>query len=183
VTIALLRPRIGLFLALAAVAAAFALPQRATAAAAEIVDRGVVQSVTSGSIVLRALDGATVEIAVGPATILRVNGRRATLTEIRPGHVAAVFHEPAAPARLVRAIGTSRLRTADGRITRVGRLVLIVRAADGETLRVRLGLRTRIRWADGRPAGRRALRIGRDVRVTHVPGRVAELIVVMRTRA
>lgn len=180
--IAGLRPRIGLALAGVAAAAGFVLPQAATAAAAEIVDRGVVQSVTSGSIVLRALDGSTVEIAVGQGTILRLNGRRATLTEIRPGHVAAVFHEPSAPARLVRAIGTSRLRTDDGRITRVRRLVLTVRAGGGELLQVRLGLRTRIRWADGKPAGRLALRVGRAVRVTHVPGRVAELIVVMRPR-
>jgi hypothetical protein len=173
-------PRLQLGLALAGVAAvtAFALPQVATAGALEIVDRGVIQSITADSIALRALDGSTVQIPLGPSTTFRLNGAPATVAEIKPGHVASVFHEPSGTARLVRAFGTSKLRTDAGTITAVERPNIRIRTAAGETLTIRIGLRTRLRFASGRIAKPGALKVGREVRVTYVPGKVAELVIV-----
>ena len=42
------------------------------------VERGIVQSLDPTSVVLRALDGSDVTVALGPATRYRLNGRRVT---------------------------------------------------------------------------------------------------------
>ncbi len=52
-------------------------------AAGRVVERGIVQSVGPATVVLRALDGSEVTVAVGPATRVRLNGRAATLAMVR----------------------------------------------------------------------------------------------------
>ena len=81
---------------LAVAAAVVALVAPAVGTAANIgltTDRGVVQSVGPGQIVLRSLDGSIVSFAVSSRTRVKVNGVRAALRDIgtraRPlGHSA-----------------------------------------------------------------------------------------------
>lgn len=157
-----------------------AAPPEAVAAAREDVNRGVVQEVSPTAITLRALDGSSLTITIGPGTMIRVNGRAASLSTVRPGFVATAFHDGAAPARLVRAVGTLAREVAQGTVVRRANGVLTVRTDAGTVLEVRLGARTAIRRTNGVPARRGALRPGRWVRITYVPGRVADLVVVGR---
>lgn len=151
----------------------------ARAAAGETVDRGVVQSVSDGALALRRLDGTTVTVTVGPATTVRVNGRKASLAAIAPGFVAQAFHAGSAPARLVRAVGTVSLRTEEGTVVAAGLRLLTLRTAAGGTVAIALGPGTVVQRPNGRQAARRALRPGMTVRATYAPGRAAELVVIL----
>jgi hypothetical protein len=144
--------------------AALAFTGPAVAAPSElVVDRGVVQSVTTSGIVLRELDGSVVSLVVGPATRVRLNGLPATLADVRPGFVAGVVHDGTAPAILVRAFG--RLVDRGAIVSTAGRQ-LTIRADSGQTLTFRVGARTLIFWR-GLQATRAALRPGRLAIVTH----------------
>ncbi len=140
------------------------------------VDRGIVQSVSPGRIVLRELDGNTASLSVGAATRVRLNGLPATLADIRPGFVAAVVHDGDAPAVLVRAFGVRRL-VDRGTIVSFAARRLTISPPTGARLTFLVTLRTRITWR-GAPATRRALRPGRSAVVTHNPSGVALRIVV-----
>ena len=86
-----LRPFRSLVVAIAVLA--FALPAASTAARVDpTTDRGVVQSVGSDQIVLRALDGSVVSFAVSSATRVKLNGVQVSLADIQPGFVASVVH-------------------------------------------------------------------------------------------
>ena len=90
-------------LALLGVVAA-ALGAASTATAADrVVDRGIVQTVSSERLVLRALDGVDVEVRLGPLTRFRLNGGAAGVGDLRPGFVAEVVHYGTRPALRVRA--------------------------------------------------------------------------------
>jgi len=172
------RLAIAISIAAAALLAAF-LPAPATAAAVETVDQGVVQASSPSSLTLRRLDGTTVTVAIGPATIVRVNGRPSSIEAVLPGFVARAFHEGPAPARLVRAVGTLTLRDVEGVVVEVVPRLLTLRTPTGETVAVRMGKRTVVQRRNGLPAARRALRPGQAVRARFVPGRVAELVVIV----
>jgi len=141
-------------------------------------DRGVVQSVSPTSIVLRALGGSTVAIALGRRTRIRVNGLDATLGDLQPGLVAAVTHDGDSPARIVRAFGAVKI-VEKGSVESVDGATIVVRRLDGTTVAIELRETTRVRRF-GRPAGRRAIRPGRLVRVTYRPGSPALLVAVVR---
>src|SRR4029453_13859480 len=98
------------FVALAAVA--LAGPSVAEAAApvksAKAGTRqGIVQSVLPKAIVLRELDGGTVWVLVGPSTRVFVDGKRATLHDIRRGFVATATWTAGKPARVLQAFNLS----------------------------------------------------------------------------
>ena len=63
-------------LTICATALALAAPAAGLAAHTAALDRGVVQSVDSSQIVLRALDGSTVSFGLLPGTRVRVPGRQ-----------------------------------------------------------------------------------------------------------
>ena len=67
------------------------------------VDKGAIVSVSSSLIVLRQADGSTVSVSVGLQTSVVLNGVPASLSDLRPGYLAAVLHYGAQPAREVRA--------------------------------------------------------------------------------
>jgi hypothetical protein len=67
-------------------------------------DRGMIVSVAATLLVLRRADGATVSVSVGPQTSVILNDVPASLSELRPGYLAAVLHYGAQPAREVRAL-------------------------------------------------------------------------------
>lgn len=141
-------------------------------------DKGVVQSISSTSIVLRGLDGSTLTLALGPLTIVRLNGRDVGVDALRPGLVASVTHRGDRPARVVRAFGTVKV-VEQGTIESVSPLELVIRRADGTAAAIALDTGTKVRRF-GQPARRAALKPGRLVRVTSVPGSPARLVAVVR---
>jgi hypothetical protein len=170
-------------ISLVAIVSALALAGTATAATRTLtVDRGVVQSVSSTLIVLRELDGSTVALQVGARTRVLLNGQPATLTDIRPGFVAAVTHNGSAPARVVRAFGRVTPTVDSGVVVSVSRRVLVIRKPDGATLTFQVTARTKIRWR-GLPATIAAVRPGRLVQVTYTQGGAAIRIAVRAHRA
>jgi hypothetical protein len=96
-----------------------------------VLDRGVVQSVSSGQVVLRALDGRTITITVGPRTRVLLNSDPAPLSSIQPGYVAGALHDGSRPAVYVRAVGRAPLVVEKGQIVSVSSTSLVLRTATG----------------------------------------------------
>jgi hypothetical protein len=68
-------------------------------------ERGIVQTVTPRTLELRTLDGATLVVRTDTRTRVRVNKRRAALTDIGRGFVAVVHVDDRGVARDVQAFG------------------------------------------------------------------------------
>lgn len=144
-------------------------------------DQGVVQSVSPTAIVLRTLDGSMLTLAVGPSTRVRLNGGPAQLTDVQPGFVAAVVHNGARAAVVVRAFGRVALVTDRGRVTSLTASSIAVRTASGAILSISLDATTRFRRL-GLPVSRAAARPGALVAVVHPPNGVARVVRVLRRR-
>ncbi len=142
------------------------------------IDKGIVQSVSSSSIVLRGLDGSELTLALGPLTVVRLNGVGASVGDLRPGFVATVTHNGDRPARIVRAFGTLKV-VEQGTVESISRQAIVVRRADGTLVTIAVGSETKVRKF-GRPAPRSAVKAGRLVRVTFAPGSPAKLVAVVR---
>ena len=171
-----LRP---LRLLVAAIAAlALALPA-AGLARDRLSDRGVVQSVDSSQIVLRALDGNVASFAVSPATKVRLNGGHAALSEIHPGYVATVVHAGNAPALLIQAFGQPVQLTDRGVVTALTRSAITLRTVNGATVVVTVDSQTHVRFL-GVPVRRFLLRPGAFVAVTHGQDGPATLVNVLK---
>jgi hypothetical protein len=149
----------------------------AARAAAPTIDRGVVQSVSATEIVLRALDGSLVQLAVGPLTTVRLNGAPSHLAALRPGFVAEVTHRGDRPAGLVRAFGRVKVE-ARGVVTVLSVTTIEVRTAAG-TVTIPLTSTTRFR-RHGLPVKRAAAGPGALVTVVHDEGGPARVIRVLR---
>jgi hypothetical protein len=147
-----------------------------------VLDRGVVQSVSTTRIVLRELDGRTIEIVVGPLTRVLVNGGPAALLDVQPGFVAAVRHDGSAPARVIRAFGRLQQLVDRGVVVSMAPRRLVIRRVAGDMLSFRVTFRTRFRWR-GLAATAAAVRPGRVVDVSHTPGGVAVRVAVRKPRA
>lgn len=136
----------------ALLAAALAAPGLASAASRIERDRGVVQTVSDAEIVLRALDGTLVPLAIGPATKVKLNGRPSQLASLRPGFIAEVVHRGPSPAVLVRAFGVVRRVAVRGVVAALAPESIEILTAPGPVVSVPLSPRTRF------------LRAGRAVR-------------------
>ena len=62
------------------------------AAAAKVVDRGIVVGVRPPRLAIRELDGSRLKFAINPATTITLNGRRVRLRRLQRGDVATVEH-------------------------------------------------------------------------------------------
>ena len=144
-----------------AVAGLVAAPE--AIAADRVVERGIVQSVTPSTVVLRALDGVDVEVAIGPGTRIRLNGLPATLAAIRPGFVVETVRYGAQPAVRLRAFGRVEPVTERGRLVAVRETALVLRTGQGR-LRIPLTAATLVR-RQGRLVAARILRVGMQVEV------------------
>ena len=174
---------IRLLLAVAA-AAALALPAIGTAAATDVTtDRGIVESVGVGQIVLRSLDGSVEAFAIGPATRVKVNGVPASIADVKRGFVATVAHDGSAPALAVRAFGREDTVTDRGIVTALTREAITLRTPIGVEVTIPLDGATRFRFR-GFPAPRFLARQGAVVSVKHLPGGTARVVdVIKRARA
>ena len=141
------------------------------------VERGIVHSVDPSHVVQRALDGADVTVAVGPATRIRLNGQPTTLASILRGYVAEAVTAGNGPAIVIRAFGRIEQGVEIGRLVRIRPRALIVRS-DAGTVRIGLGARTRV-WRAGKVVGVRTLRPGMRVQVVRSPGGGARVVLVL----
>ena len=160
---------------------ALALPAASLAAASDrSTDRGVVQSVDSSQIVLRALDGEVMTFSIVPRTIVRLNGRRAPIADIRPGFVARVAHDARAHALVIAAIGVKVAATTDrGTVTSVSRTAVTLRLAGGGSVTLALDAGTRFTF-HGVPSRRLLVRPGAQVAVTHAADAPATVVNVLK---
>jgi hypothetical protein len=78
-----------------------------------IYDRGRVTSLTPSSLTLHERDGSVVTIQVAPAATVKVNGRFASLADIRPGATAQTRRVDGGPAVLVQATQPKKARVAE----------------------------------------------------------------------
>ena len=97
-----------------------------------VIDKGVVQSVGPSQVVLRALDGSTIPITIGPRTKVFLNDAPAPLSAIQPGFVAGALHDGSRPAVYIRAVGRVAVTVVDkGVIGSVGPGSLVLRTPSG----------------------------------------------------
>jgi len=160
----------------AAIAVCASLLAAVPAAAADRVERGIVQSLGPTTIVLRALDGSDVSVGLASTTRYRLNGRAASPGEILPGFVAEAVRGATGAAVVVRAFGAAG-RTEAGVLVRRGAGALVLRRASGERVRVALTARTAV-WRGGRRVARRALRPGLRLDVVLAPDGTARVVLV-----
>ena len=146
-------------------------------AAGRVVERGIVQSVAPAAIVLRALDGTEVTVAVGPETRVRLNGRAATLAMVRRGFVAEAV-TASGPALVIRAFGRAEEEAVVGRLVRVRPQVIVVRSGTGERLRIPITRATRA-WLGAATVGLRTLRGGMQVQIVRTPKGAARVVLVL----
>ena len=160
------------------VAACAALAAAAPAGAANgLVERGIVQSVGPSQLVLRALDGTEVTVAVGPATRVRLNGKAAVLAEIRRGFVAEAVTAGDGPALVIRAFGRVAQGAPVGELVRIGPRGLVLRRA-GARLLIGVTRRTQA-WRGSDRVALRALRPGMRIQVVRAPNGTARVVLVL----
>jgi hypothetical protein len=147
-------------------------------AADRVVERGIVQSVTPATVVLRALDGVDLEVAIDPGTRIRLNGLPATLADIRPGFVAETVRYGAKPAVRLRAFGRAEPVTERGRLMAVRETALVLRTGQGR-VRIPLTAATLVR-RQGRLVAARILRVGMQVEVKRADDGSAGVVRVLR---
>jgi hypothetical protein len=130
-----------------------------------VLDRGIVQSVSSNQLVLRALDGSTITITVGPKTKVSLNDAAAPLSAIQPGYVVGALHDGSRPAVYVRAVGRAVLVVDKGVIVSVSSTLLVLRTGAGPVT-ITVGPSTSVQL-NGRSASLADLRPGYAAEVSH----------------
>jgi hypothetical protein len=126
--------------------------QGAKSHGAQVTDQGLVQSVATGAVLLKALDGSTFSVPVGPQTRVLVDGRLAPLTDVKPGFAAIVKWQGGKAAQQLEAFDLSaksgeRLATVES----VSKTAVGVTGASGGTVTIHANVRTRV-FVDGKPA-------------------------------
>jgi hypothetical protein len=178
-----MRARLLLAAACAMLAAAAAAAAAAPAGAADrVVERGIVQSIGPTAVVLRALDGSDVAVPLGPATRFRLNGRLATVGDIRPGFVAEVVTAGSGPALVLRGFGDVGRPVVRGVLVRIAPRALLLRRQSGASMRIPIGARTSV-WRRGSRVRLRVLRPGMRVDVHLAASGVARVIAIRPTVA
>lgn len=148
-------------------------------AADRVVERGIVQSVAPAGVVLRALDGTEVTVSLAAETRYRLNGRPATIADIRPGFVAEVVTGGSGAAIVVRAFGLVERPVERGVIARAAPRGLVLRHVQGDTIRIPINDRTVV-WRGGVRVPLRALRRGMAVDVALTANGAARVILIRR---
>jgi hypothetical protein len=169
-----MRMRLLVLVAIASLAAA--LP---AVAADRVLERGIVQSVDPAGVVLRALDGTEITVPLVAETRYRLNGRPATIADLRPGFVAEVVMSASGAAIVVRAFGVVERPVEHGAIARLAARGLVLRRGQGDTIRIPINNRTVV-WRGGSRVALRTLRRGMAVDVALTANGAARVILVRR---
>jgi hypothetical protein len=144
----------------------------------ERTDQGVVQSVSGSTVVIRALDGSTLSVPVGPGTRVLVDGRLAAPDGIAPGDVAVVTWNGRTTQRF-EAFDLSPARNERLAVVKsVGPRRVVVSGSNGSPLTIRTNGHTRV-YLDGRPATLRSVHAGFTLVLGSAPAYgkpVAELV-------
>ena len=174
------RMKRALLVALVALAAAAPSPADAATRGLQL-DRGIVQSVSAGQIVLRGLDGSTIALAVGARTRFFLNGQPVGPGDIQPGFSAMVLHDGARPAPAVRAFGVKRaVRQIDkGIVVSVSPTLIVLRQLDGTLVSVTLDGQTQVILNDA-PASIADLRPGYLAAALHYGSEPARAVTARR---
>jgi hypothetical protein len=114
--------------------------------------QGVVQSLAGRTVVVRALDGSTVTVPVGPGTRVLVDGKLSALAAVKPGFVAIVKWQGGPWAQQLEAFDLSpssgeRLAV----VKSVSAKGVVVTGANGGTVTIHANVRTRV-FLDGKPS-------------------------------
>lgn len=120
--------------------------------------QGVVQSVSARAVVLKRLDGSSVRVPVSAQTRVLVDGKTALLGDVKPGFLVSASWKAGTPTTELQALSPH----AAAALTTVRSVLadaVVVTAADGTTVRIRVGAKTRV-FLDGRPATLRDIRPG-----------------------
>jgi len=72
-----------------------------------LIDRGVITSISSGTISLREADGRTVVVPVDPAARIQGPPRFSSVARLRPRLRVVLYHQANAPAQIVQVEGAS----------------------------------------------------------------------------
>ena len=130
------------------------------------VAEGIVQSVSAKAIVLRELDGSTVSVPVASSTHVFVDGKRASLGDVRAGFVASAAWKAGKSAPVLRAFDLSGQHAVSvGVVDSVSTSVLVVTRTGGTTVSIPINAKTRV-LVDGKPATLAAVKAGYTVVIT-----------------
>jgi hypothetical protein len=126
----------------------------------QVTEQGLVQSVSATAVLLKALDGSTSSIPVGPQTRVLVDGRFAPLGDVKPGFVAIVKWEGGKAAQQLEAFDLSaksgeRLATVES----VSKTAVTVNGASGGSVTIHANVRTRV-FLDGKPSTLKSVKSG-----------------------
>ena len=117
---------------------------------------GIVQSVGAKVVVVRELDGSSVDVPVAPSTRVFVDARRASLADVRPGFVASASWKAGKAAAQLQAFDPS---ASVALVVSVSPRAVVVANAAGSNVTIRVTPRTRV-LLDGTPASLRAVEAG-----------------------
>ena len=169
-----MRVRLLVLVAIASLAGA------ASAVAADrVLERGIVQSIEPARVVLRALDGTEITVPLAGDTRYRLNGRPATIADIRPGFVAEVITGGSGAAIVMRAFGLVERPVERGVIARLAARGLVLRRGQDDTIRIPINDRTVV-WRRGLRVTLATLRRGMAVDVALAANGAARVILVRR---
>ena len=136
-----------------------------------VTDRGIVQSAAADALVLRALDGSSLTVALDANTRVSVGDRGAGISDIQPGSVATVRHVSGGPALDVRVAlpPKPKLRTDRGVTGSVTNGGIVLRLGNGSTRTIALASSTRVQGPNGREISLSDLRAGLLIDVLYDP--------------
>jgi hypothetical protein len=130
---------------------------------------GIVQTVSGNAIVVRQLDGSTVNLTVTPGTHVFVDGKRASLGDINAGFVASAAWSAGGTARVLQAFDLSAKHALTvGVVESVSTDAVVVTqtgatsASGGTELTIAVDAKTRV-LLDGKPAALSAVKAGYTV--------------------
>jgi hypothetical protein len=124
---------------------------------------GIVQSVFANAIVLRELDGSSVTVSVAASTQVFVDGKQASLRDVRAGFVASAAWKAGKSARVLQAFDLSGQHGVSiGVVDSVSTGVLVVTETGGTTTSIPVNAKTRV-LVDGKPATLAAVKAGYTV--------------------
>jgi hypothetical protein len=118
--------------------------------------QGIVQSVATKAVVVRELDGSSVDVPVAPSTRVFVDGRRGSLADVRPGFVASASWKAGKAASGLQAFDPS---AGVALVVSVSPRAVVVTNAAGSRVTIRVTPRTRV-LLDGKPSSLRAVDAG-----------------------
>ena len=146
-----------------AAAHAKAPPPRGEGKAKAGAGKGIVQSVSAQAIVLRELDGSTVRVPVASSTHVFVDGKRASLRDVKAGFVASAAWKAGKPVRVLHAFDLSGPNAVSvGVVDSVSARSLVVTGTGGAPVSVLVDAKTRV-FVDGKRATLAAVKAGYTV--------------------